>query len=1171
MDIIYVNEKIVINWTINRNASEVQEDFSRADLRVFLTGNDFDGNYDGKYYFGNRVDANGRVVIEVPANTLTPGTYCIEGVWIKNDHELINSGWTRSISRARKDRIFKVAEESEDFSSSSSEGDPSVHEINIKTGVTSYGYDGMSAYETAVFEGSTVQSEKEWIEKYEEAEDRINYEMEEDTPGTWANAELLRKRAEGQLGSSDEGWSTSREHQEDVRQANEAIRQANEETRQEQEGSPTDAASSTGSRWARYKQAEIDRNTSYASEEGSAAGSTTTSNDRWGKYKAAEAGRDSEYASAEGTASASAGDANRWGSYKTAENTRDAARLTAEGTIDSESGASNRWGQYKAQEGTPASTEDDSRWAEYNSAEDDRDTAYATAEGAATDAASATGSRWARYNKAEADRNAAYAEEEGSLAGSSAGDSDRWGQFKSAEADRNDAMAPLVGYFGCATAASTAAKEVSASDYVLTSGGSIKVKFTYANSASSPTLNINSTGAKAIVYNGAVASATNTWAAGDVVEFYYDPTYNSNAGAFVGIPTVVSVSQNTLSIGGEEVGELAGQLIENPEWVKVVTDSENKILYGVKTDGKFYFGGGCPPQVQEYVQGQIDAIGIDALLATKVDKVAGKSLINSRVADSQDAIENPEYLEVKTDSNDKVIEGITTEGRKQINIPIDTSAVSIEPIESPEWTQVLTDREDKVIAGLKADGNFYFYVPLVCKNKILTNILDYAIYVESDGLWDLAIEKALNENDSIYFPEGSYDISQPILIPRDNITIIASKNARIYKKVQQSQITHQHCRCLYAENKDNITLIGGYWDAETKVSDNELVREHSCRGTLSFYRCSRLTIRNCTIKCFRASFCIQPSSCSNVDIENIDFDNARGCGVQVGGNTNTFLISNLRGHTGDDFVALNGYDWWTSSAEFGIIQNGKVCNLYPNTATAAVRILSGINEIDGEQYIGFVRNVIVENIFGVFNRIYAVHIGFEFDLDHSGENSPLAVPDNILVRNVHCIANSGTSTPSFAIYGYAGNITFENVSDSGNGLFTFTNRAIVKHLTVRNYTAKDNTNSFNITGSTINRLTLDNITKDTNDDANNLVSINGGTINNIELNNCDIESGVSVINIDGNNTNVQKVSLNNCKVENAKIIANGSNNQVNVFVNNTILDSAAPSSGSFTQKICVYE
>lgn len=91
------------------------------------------------------------------------------------------------------------------------------------------------------------------------------------------------------------------------------------------------------------------------------------------------------------------------------------------------------------------------------------------------------------------------------------------------------------GYFTCGTGASTAAKTVSATGFSLpTSGGSIKIKFTYANTASSPTLNINSTGAKAILYNGAVASAENSWDAGEVVEFYYDPSYNSNAGAWVG-------------------------------------------------------------------------------------------------------------------------------------------------------------------------------------------------------------------------------------------------------------------------------------------------------------------------------------------------------------------------------------------------------------------------------------------------------------------------------------------------------------------------------------------------------------------------------------------------------------------------------------------------------------
>ena len=241
MDVIYVGQSIDLNWSIRRNASEVLEDFSRADLKVFLTGNDFDGNYDGKYYFANHIDEQGRVVLDIDPGSLTPGTYCIEGIWIKNSHELLNSGWTRSISRARKDRIFKVSDvESEctDYNEEAGHVVAESHEINIATGTTSYGYDGMSAYETAIFNGSTAKTEKEWIDTYEKAEDRVNYEMDEShdgsvpgEPQSWANAELKRKQAEGQLGSSDPYYSTSREKKEADRQTAESNRASAETSR----------------------------------------------------------------------------------------------------------------------------------------------------------------------------------------------------------------------------------------------------------------------------------------------------------------------------------------------------------------------------------------------------------------------------------------------------------------------------------------------------------------------------------------------------------------------------------------------------------------------------------------------------------------------------------------------------------------------------------------------------------------------------------------------------------------------------------------------------------------------------------------------------------------------------------------------------------------------------
>jgi len=51
----------------------------------------------------------------------------------------------------------------------------------------------------------------------------------------------------------------------------------------------------------------------------------------------------------------------------------------------------------------------------------------------------------------------------------------------------------------CDTAAGTAEKTVNMTGFYLTKGVTVHIKFTNANSAASPTLNINETGAKPIV------------------------------------------------------------------------------------------------------------------------------------------------------------------------------------------------------------------------------------------------------------------------------------------------------------------------------------------------------------------------------------------------------------------------------------------------------------------------------------------------------------------------------------------------------------------------------------------------------------------------------------------------------------------------------------------------
>ena len=83
-------------------------------------------------------------------------------------------------------------------------------------------------------------------------------------------------------------------------------------------------------------------------------------------------------------------------------------------------------------------------------------------------------------------------------------------------------------YGTCSTTASTTAKVVTCSGFTLTAGNIIGIYFSTANTAATPTLNVNSTGAKSIrIGNTAPSSTTNVlkWSAAAMVYFMYDGTY----------------------------------------------------------------------------------------------------------------------------------------------------------------------------------------------------------------------------------------------------------------------------------------------------------------------------------------------------------------------------------------------------------------------------------------------------------------------------------------------------------------------------------------------------------------------------------------------------------------------------------------------------------------------
>ena len=87
---------------------------------------------------------------------------------------------------------------------------------------------------------------------------------------------------------------------------------------------------------------------------------------------------------------------------------------------------------------------------------------------------------------------------------------------------RGDIIPPC--YAVCSTAAGTAAKTVSIPGITLKTGVEITVRFSVTNTAANPTLNLNSTGAKAIRYRNTAISA-GYLAANRTYRFVYDGTY----------------------------------------------------------------------------------------------------------------------------------------------------------------------------------------------------------------------------------------------------------------------------------------------------------------------------------------------------------------------------------------------------------------------------------------------------------------------------------------------------------------------------------------------------------------------------------------------------------------------------------------------------------------------
>jgi hypothetical protein len=115
--------------------------------------------------------------------------------------------------------------------------------------------------------------------------------------------------------------------------------------------------------------------------------------------------------------------------------------------------------------------------------------------------------------------------------------------------------ATVTRFCTCPTAAATAAKTVSSitnGTFSLGTGSRVTVKFTYANTADNPTLNVNSTGAKSIYHNGSqITTGTNKALLAGTCDFVYDGTQWQLVGNYINTTSSdTKVTQTSLATSG---------------------------------------------------------------------------------------------------------------------------------------------------------------------------------------------------------------------------------------------------------------------------------------------------------------------------------------------------------------------------------------------------------------------------------------------------------------------------------------------------------------------------------------------------------------------------------------------------------------------------------------------
>ena len=218
------------------------------------------------------------------------------------------------------------------------------------------------------------------------------------------------------------------------------------------------------------------------------------------------------------------------------------------------------------------------------------------------------------------------------------------------------------------------------------------------------------------------------------------------------------------------------------------------------------------------------------------------------------------------------------------------------------------------------------------------------------------------------------------------------------------------------QNKGNtdIAVNGGIWDMDNvRQSSNPFLQILGGKGTydagrylgicMRFINVEHLSLKEITFR-DPVTFCTQLARLRYFTVDDITFDYCHANpepgfnmdGIHLDGGCRFGRITNLKGRSNDDLLAINADDGDNESPCFGAIEDIAVDGIYAEDCHSAVRLLSCGSPV---------RRITISNVYGTYYQ-YAIGLTKFF------QGRPAAgMFDDITLRDLHC-----AKAPRYARY-----------------------------------------------------------------------------------------------------------------------------------------------------------